>query len=570
MVNMEALMRALPISELEPSNVAFIDRFIETQKEGGWRGHVLFLEPPAGQRVPYIEPVKALSVLLCHQGVDPEAALARAREAALRMTVGLEESTWVHFLDDLEPDSPACLPVPDFIAWLRAELSKFSRMCALMNLDAETFKDLLKEETLVRSDTLDFLQQAAEVSTSTPMFRGRDNWDEPWALQALPAQPPPEAMIEFMPGAPWIDIDGWGDWKVTDNPFLRWREAIRPVAQAIESTLGESVYHFADWQDEFDDDAVHRFLVLHWCCTYKPESAYVRFLLKVSGARDVEELKAALIDPANYTTPFKMNDAFITLEPLPCRIDYVPQTASKTVAVVFSTAKAREAAQALLAQKINVHARIIAPKALASDEWVSRATRHCRDWQVSYLHDGKINAIETLASIDELCVIADEKTPTKGFDLKLPEAVEDLLWQALQLRVKARYFHIDRTELMNPETCLQKSGAPKRVALLQAQRIAFTRQLTELRLECAYGSSGLTDADGGMLGYDQLDLPFPLVRRVAAWQRAFDDAEESRTVGNGSGGGLRGHTREAVEIAKALQATLGSNVVVTRVQGEDD
>jgi hypothetical protein len=26
-----------------------------------------------------------------------------------------------------------------------------------------------------------------------------------------------------------------------------------------------------------------------------------------------------------------------------------------------------------------------------------------------------------------------------------------------------------------------------------------------------------------MLGYDWLDVPFPLVQRIAAWQRDFDD-----------------------------------------------
>lgn len=56
---------------------------------------------------------------------------------------------------------------------------------------------------------------------------------------------------------------------------------MRPIAQELETALGKAVYYFKEIGDDLDDNNVHRFLVLHWCCTYKPESAFVRFLLKV-------------------------------------------------------------------------------------------------------------------------------------------------------------------------------------------------------------------------------------------------------------------------------------------------
>lgn len=153
------------------------------------------------------------------------------------------------------------------------------------------------------------------------MFQGLDNRDDPWSLETLPDPPPPKAMFEFLPapaGGPWyFDIE-WDRenerWQQGFDPFEKWREAIKPVAAELEKALGEPVCRFADPDCDYDDDDVHRFLVLHWCCTYRPESTYVQYLVRISGARDVEQLKAALIDPASYIHPFEMNDSFDGLE----------------------------------------------------------------------------------------------------------------------------------------------------------------------------------------------------------------------------------------------------------------
>jgi hypothetical protein len=319
MVDIAALMKRLPVSALEPNWVASIGGFVEVPEDQDWRVRITLLEPPAGQQVPYIKPVEALEILLRAQGVAPKDAKTRALEAVTRMKEDVAEDHWVNFFDNLEPESPDCLPVADFVTWLR---------------DAQGFKELASGE--VSSDLLDFIEQAAEVTASTPMFRRPDNWNEPWSLETLPALPPPKEMIEFVPGAPWADFEDEDGWEAAANPFLCWREAMRPVALELEKVLGEPVYYFADPDCDTDDDDVHRFLVLHWCCTHKPESTFVRYLLKISGARDVEELKAALIDPASYTHPFKMHDSFIGLETMPCcRFDYLPPDRQKTVVVLL-------------------------------------------------------------------------------------------------------------------------------------------------------------------------------------------------------------------------------------------
>ena len=173
----------------------------------------------------------------------------------------------------------------------------------------------------------------------------------------------------------------------------------------------------------------------------------------------------------------------------------VPHEAHKTVGVVFQTELARDVAQWLLAQQIGAHAVIVAPKEMASDAWVKQATRFCRSWTVNYVYDGKRDeSIDILASVDAVSVIANEQRPKSGFDLKLSRQVEDLLWLALSLGIEARSFHVDCGRLANPELSLQTLGVPERVAARQAQRAAFTRQLTELRLDNDFGSSGVRSA----------------------------------------------------------------------------
>ena len=79
-----------------------------------------------------------------------------------------------------------------------------------------------------------------------------------------------------------------------------------------------------------------------------------------------EHLKAALVDPASYTHPFKMNSAFFGMETISCRMGCLPPDRHKTLGFVFLSEKAREVVQALLAQHIGAHVMIVAPKELAA------------------------------------------------------------------------------------------------------------------------------------------------------------------------------------------------------------
>ena len=332
MVNIAALMNALPVSTLEPNAVARIRGLIDAPKAERWRDSIALFEPPAGQHVPYIEPLLFMEVLARRGGRSRGESSVLAQSAVERLKATIDRRHIVLFFDFFDPASPECVPLPDFLEWLRSDSSLVG------------FRDSVD----VPAHFIDLFEQVGEVASEIKFFHGPDNRGHPWSLRDLPALPPPRAMMEFVPHPPWEEYGEWGDWKTTDNPFIRWRENMRETAKSLESALGEPVYRFADLTNDQDDDDVHRFLVLHWCCSYRPTSPYVQHLLRVSGARDVDELKTALIDPASYFHPFKMDDSFVGLETNAFHVEYEPAGEGMPAMVVTSYAQALELSQTLL------------------------------------------------------------------------------------------------------------------------------------------------------------------------------------------------------------------------------
>lgn len=529
MTDIHALLRVLPVSGLDTQCIAMISGFTD-EARGEWREpRVHFFEPPAGQLEPYVDPVEALTILFRHQGTFPDvaAALATAEYTELRPCLEIVER--VRFHDFLEPDSPECVPASVLIA-------------------------LLRKKRLIADDVIDFLERAVAAVTRAPIFTGPDNWDAPSSIAELPDLPMPKAMIEFLPGTPY---DAAMDEGNRADPFPAWREEIRPVAERLGETLGEPVYYFADLDCDYDDDSGHRFLALHWWCTYRPGSLYVSFLLEASSAQDIEEFKTALISEESYQHPFKMNDAFIGLESNICRFEYIAPKARKVVGIVFFTLAARTWAESLLLQQINAEVVVVAPMTLAHEEWMRSATRNCSEWTIEYFQDGRLDGpMRILARVDELLVVADEKSTGRGFDLKISESIENLLWRAHLLQVPTKFFLVDGAQLLTPEPSLEARGVPERVAAQDRARDSFTRRLEELRVDCDFGSSGLWNSQGQMLSYDLLSLPFPLVKRLAAWQRDFDETQDPPASSNDAWS--KNHERDKREIATELQATLGA------------
>ncbi|WP_138144324.1 hypothetical protein [Brucella sp. 10RB9215] len=296
MVDIEALMRALPVSSLEPYHVASIRGVGNPPKKSPWDKDIAFIEPPAGQRVPYIQPLDTLEKLLSSPEETHDEWLKKAQSFEYELKLEIAQNKWVRFYHHLEPDTQEAVPVPDFLAWLR-------------------------KKSIISRKITDLFEEANEASIKTPIFTGPDNRNTPWSLETLPDLPPAKAMIEFVPGPSWDnEYDSTGK-NIIYEPFLLWRTAIRPVTQALEQKLGEPVYRFANLELDYDDDDVHRFLVLHWCFTLRPDALFTQYIIRVTGAQDVEELKAALIDPVSYKHPYEMNDSCTGLEARPLLFD---------------------------------------------------------------------------------------------------------------------------------------------------------------------------------------------------------------------------------------------------------
>lgn len=531
MINLNALQRVLPISGLEAQWVASIYGFSDKPRKGWWQEKITFLEPPAGQHIPYVDARGAMALLFKYQGMPAEDVKAKADAEWSELKEQLDSTQRIVFYDYLEMNPDEHIPVPALIMHLR-------------------------QKKLVPDHVADFLDRSVATVVDAPIFRGPDNWHAPCSMASLPNDPPAKAMIEFVPSPPWCEDDD------CIARFDAWRDSIRVVADRLENALGEPVYYFCKEPDsDIDDDNVHRFLVLHWLCTCWPESTYVKFLVSRSGAKDVEELKAALINPDNYTQPFKMNDAFIGIEPMACRLEYFPHNARKRVGIVFLTKAAQTTAESLLLQKINCDVLIVAPPELVHDDWVKAWTRYCRNWTIQYLRDGILEEpIGVLAQIDELCVIADRDCRDRGFDLCIPDSIEELLWMAKDFQHDAKYYSVNDRQLMNPEVSLEGRNVAQRVMANRSRRETFTRQLKEIRLSCEFGSSGLWNDNRQMLVYDLLDLPFSLVRRIAAWQRDFDETENPPATGDDAW--WERHEQEEISIATALQAAMGESPVI--------
>ena len=171
-----------------------------------------------------------------------------------------------------------------------------------------------------------------------------------------------------------------------------------------------------------------------------------------------------------------------------------------------------------------------------------------------------IKDVETGAADFQVILVYDVSRWGRFQDADESASIEELLWLAIDLRLDAKYFFVDGLQLSNPDSTLVKRNVPQRVMANRNRREAFTRQLNEIRLSCEFCSSGLWNDKGQMLAYDLLDLPFDLVRRIAAWQDDFDETENPPATGDDAWWDR--HEQEAISIATALQETLGTSPVV--------
>ena len=529
------LMKCLPISGIEPQWAGFID--------GLGDDSITLFEPPAGQQEPFCDGQKLIATILKRGGIDESSANAKAKE---------------------------------IIANHRAELTIFERPILYNDSIYDLAKipehyplsrviDWLSHEKSVAPEIITFLQYVLEVTRQKRMFLWGAFGVKPLRLTELPDAPPPTDMIEFFVGMP--DDLVWehspdGNTASYEN-LDEWKAQFKPVVEKIEKELGQKVYYFKDPTCDYDDDNCHRFCALHCWCSLLPDSSFVRYLLEVTELDDVEALKELLITPENYRFfPFEMFDAFFGIETGPyCRFDYAPQSENNRIGVVFHTQEACLKAKEIMLEQYGAEFHLWYPKGLVDDVWLREASKYGYIWSTHH----EPETVAFLAGIDELFIVANIERPPKhvhtGRDV--PLAVEKTIVKAHQFGIEYHYHTPSGSgELHHGGACL---------ATLQVQGLVDDedREIRKqfkcqkiLRVDAEYGSSGIWSENGKNISYDLLDLPFWIIRRIAKWQREYDDTTIPILPDTPDDDWWKAHGAEKVKIAKALQIFLKGTMTI--------
>lgn len=540
MLDLRPLMRCLPVCELEASALGFVTGWHEPNATTKYtQPNICWMEPPAGVRRPYVDPINATTILLRHQGLerDNARALAHSHYAALRPTLQVIER--VRYLDEFEPDSPEHIP-------------------------GDRWLDHLQTQACVADDVILFLRKTLHACAELTAFEHPDFQGRRLTLSELPEQPPATSLIQFQPGCPWGaedgDMAGIANGASTAD-WLKWRADQHPIATAIEARWGQAPMYLADMDDPLDDDLFHRFLVLHWCCTCKPDAFYVQFLLEASGASTLNELKTALLDPENYAVPFALDDAHREMYPRAGRFKFT--TASQKtpyVTIAFEDATCWPLVQDLLRQQVDADVLLIDANAHIAYAQIDPFHRYARyvvqqlDW-----HDELDTPVETLARTDVLHVI--DGPNGKAGQPDVSDALVQLVGLAHVLGVET-HFHLNQRGRLSNFMDLPRfqTASQQAQAWLQAQS-AHLPDMDEIHVWCDFAASGLWDKRGRMLGYDIKTLPWDLIRRLSAWQWDYDFTFDP-PKNMGSDAWWAKNAAQARALAREVQQAVGPQVRV--------
>jgi hypothetical protein len=537
--NLEALLRCLPATDLEAAILGVVSGWQPTDAHLQPVSAILWMEPPAGGRVPYVDPVQATALLLQHQGQEPTRArdLALAQFAALRPQLAVAQR--VRYLDDFDPDSPEHIPGDLWLVHLRAQ-------------------------ACVPQHVLDFLSRTLQACSEVAAFNHPGAPGQRLSLQALPSQPPANSLIQFQPGCPWGAEEGERAGIAGGCPqpdWMTWRNLALGYAAAIEARWGVSPLHLADPDDEMDDDLIHRLLVLHWCCTCKPESAYVNFLLEASGAESVEALKAALLAPENYSQPYALRNEFGRMEPGVSHFQYVAPTQKVPyVSVVFEHLSCLPALKNLLLQQVGTDVLLIDVNNLLPEEALEDSARHARHVmrQMGW-RDPLDDVLEVLAGTDVLHVLEGPNGSRECPDVSA--AVMFLIGLADVFRVKT-HFHLNQggTLWSFMDLPVFQAMASRARTWLESQS-PHLNAMEEIHVACDFAATGLWDKRGAMLAYDTQVLPWDLIRRLSAWQWDYD-VTFNPPEHMGTDAWWSQHAAQRLVLAKEVQRAVGPQVRV--------
>lgn len=375
-----------------------------------------------------------------------------------------------------------------------------------------------------------FLDRCADVAAGTPKFICGPFGQEPRSLRDLPATPPQEALTEFFVVLQW-DL-AWelctdGETPAVDK-MQAWRNGRRPAVQDLERQLGCQLYHYAADGDELDDDYAHRNLCLDYFCHMLPDSPFVAFLIEGTGARDLAELRAALLSPEAYTVPFALYYLGSIEATVAEPFVWVPPIApDRVLGIAAGGPRAASVAAGLLFPLEGGRVVIACP-----DEKVyHRISSVAREGGMEVWGEPSLNdQLPFLARIDVLYIVADwADGPRWDRDAKHERSLLRLAALAESVGVPMTWFDAFGRTPPTLQGQIEASGVLKDIANGREEARAATRTVKRIRLLPDWESSGIEvveDAAGcdgeGVMGYDELDVPFALIRDLVRWHDRFN------------------------------------------------
>lgn len=405
MVDVQGIFEATPICGIPAQTIARISGLTDRAPSPlGYENHFELYEPPSARREPFADAVEFLTMVQGDRGVDLQEATTLAAEV------------W----GALKP-SLSALDRP--VRMDSASLMDDTEACALPALIRTGH-----EQGLMNAEQVDFWTKVCLALEESRIYPPAERGGMARRLRDLPDARGPMDFFEFvcsLPQSIHYELETQWQWiPLSENQrFIEWRERIQPISSRLEEALGSWVWQFSDLDDEMDNDAGHRLLVVHLLASLLPECPFVRYMLEVTGAGNVGELLEALENPANYPTPFVSHDAFAYGEALWLRVDASSVSNPKCVGLIADSEdtlfRLREHALASIGNEV----RIVAPPGSADTEWCREATRHNTHFSV---HHGWAGALESMREPESVTVFYGSDGEISDSGLTLAVALQKL------------------------------------------------------------------------------------------------------------------------------------------------
>lgn len=198
-----------------------------------------------------------------------------------------------------------------------------------------------------------------------------------------------------------------------------------------------------------------------------------------------------------------------------------PLEAQQQVLMVFLSPLAIPVVEGLAADLPGVHLHLCAPISLMSDDWVRAVSARAANWSAHYILDFPTRTtLDLLAFADVIHLLLEPKPAGPGLVWSL--FAQELVGYAMRYGVPFTIRDTSGRVHSDPATVLPLDKLAAHIEALEDERRAFTASLSELQLFPDFESTGLWDMRGRMYGFEQLDLPFDLVRALRRWVDDWD------------------------------------------------